>query len=279
MIQTPTEFRQHIKVDYPPNNDLIFEEWFYDKVNPTHERMLNAFKFVIEKDREYLPIFWTSYYVNHNYGNDRRRLKELQDYLDNLDKSKKYFTIVQYDDGILNDLSNLDIKVFGMGGGKYDYPLPLIGKPHPYSFTTSKDIFCNFMGALTHRIRKEILPVAKRAGYFCSTSPMPIQEYCFYLSKSVFTLAPRGYGVTSFRLAEAIQYGSIPVYISDSPMIPHNKGFDYGVLIEPKDVPNIDRILKAITPEEIARKQAMLPDIYNELFTYEGCKNLILKHI
>jgi len=278
MIQVPEQFRPHIKVDYPPNNDLIFEEWFY-KDWGTIKHYLSSFEDPDDLQRQYLPIFWTSYYVNHNYGQDKRKIQELQDFINNLDKSKKYFTIVQYDDGILNDVSGLDIQIFGMGGGKYDYPLPLTAKPHPYSFTTTKDVFCNFMGALNHPIRKELLNVAKKAGYFTSTSHMPIQEFCFYLSKSVFTLCPRGYGVTSFRLMEAIQYGSIPVYISDKPMIPHYKGFDYGVLIEPHDVKNVDKILRALSPDQIKYKQALLPLVYEEYFTYEACKNLILKHI
>lgn len=266
MINVPERFRPHINVIYPPSNDLIFEEWFYQQEIP-------------ETEREYLPIFWTSYYVNNNYGNDKKALQDLQNYIDNLDKSKKYYTIVQYDDGILNDLSKIDCKVFGMGGGHYDYPLPLISKPHPYSFTFERDVFCNFMGALTHEYRRQIVTWCKRWGYMVSTSPMDIKMYCANLSRSVFTLAPRGYGVTSFRLAEAIQFGSIPVFISDRPMIPHNLGFDYGVLIKPDDIPQINNILRAIPQEEIRRKQAMLPEVYKELFTYEGCKNLILKHL
>lgn len=266
MIQVPEQFRPHIRVDYPPNNDLIFEEWFYQNF------------FVYNLDIEYLPIFWTSYYVNHNYGNDKFKLQELHNFINSLDKSKKYFTIVQYDDGILNDLSGLDIKVFGMGGGHYDYPLPLIAKPHPYSFTSHRDIFCNFMGGLTHQIRKDLLGVAKRAGYLVSTSSMPIGQYCLNLSRSIFTLAPRGYGVTSFRLMEAVQYGSIPVYISDSKMIPHNLPFDYGVIIEPHDIPNIDKILRSFTQEQIAEKQDKLKDAY-EIFTYEYCKEAILRNI
>lgn len=268
MIEVPQEFRPHIRVDYPPNNDLIFEEWFYENYDQS-----------VEDDREYLPIFFTSYWVNNNYGNDKRAKQKLQDYVNNLDPSRSYYVVCQYDDSVLIDMSHLDVKIFGMGGQPYDYPLPLIGKPHPYSYTAQRDIFCNFMGALTHQIRKNLLPVAKKAGYLVSTSSIPISAYCLNLQRSVFTLCPRGYGLTSFRLAEALQFGSIPVYISDKFMIPHNREFDYGVLIEPKDIPNIDRILKGISKEEIERKQSMIPIIYDELFTYEGCKNQILKHI
>jgi len=172
----------------------------------------------------------------------------------------------------------LDLKVFGMGGGHYDYPLPLTAQPHPYSSTIEKDIFCNFLGALTHQIRKDILPVAKKAGYLCSTSAMPIESYCMNLARSIFTLAPRGYGPTSFRLKEAVEFASVPVYVSDHFMLPHNEVFDYGVLIEPEQVPHIDKILRAITPEEIAYKQQRLKEVW-EMFTYEGCKSRILKHI
>jgi hypothetical protein len=269
MIQVPEKFRPRIRVDYPPNNRMIFEEWFYK------DYIYNVSR---ETEREYLPIMWTGYYVNNNYGQDRHALRELQTFIDNLDKSKKYFTIVQYDDGILNDVSKIDLRVFGMGGGHYDYPLPLTAQPHPYSFTVERDIFCNFMGALTHPIRKELLPIAKKAGYLCSTANMPIESYCMNLARSVFTLAPRGYGLTSFRLKEAVEFGSIPVYISDRFMIPHNEPFDYGVGIIPERIKDIDKILKSFTPEEIAYKQKRLKEVW-EMFTYEGCKSRILKHL
>jgi len=269
MIQVPEEFRQHIKVVYPHNNFQILEEWYYK------DYLYNVTQ---ETEREYLPVFFTGYYVNNNYGNDRRAMQRLQDYIDSLDKSKSYYSLCQYDDGILNDVSGIDLKIFGMGGGHYDYPLPLTAQPHPYSFTVQRDIFCNFMGALTHPIRKELLPIAKKAGYLCSTSPLPIESYCLNLARSVFTLAPRGYGPTSFRLKEAVEFKSIPVYISDHFMLPHNEVFDYGVLIKPEQVLHIDKILRAITPEEIAYKQNRLKEVW-EMFTYEGCKKRILRQL
>jgi len=278
MINVPDEFRPHINVDYPPNNDFIFEEWFHyawSKLwvdQQINDEISNLF------GRQYLPVFWTSFYVNNRYGNDKRAIDRLQEFLNSLDTTLPYFTIVQYDDGILNDVSHLNLKVFGMGGGKYDYPLPLICKPHPYSFTNTRDIFCNFLGALTHEIRKKLLPVAKRAGYLCSTYHMPIEQYCMNLSRSIFTLCPRGYGLSSFRLFEAVQYGSIPVYISDKFMLPHNKQFDYGLLINQHEIDGIDKILKSISSEEIARMQTRLKEVW-PMFTYDGCKELIMKEL
>ena len=117
LIPTDESLRIKINVDYPPCNTTIFEEYFYNKFIENSEAT----------DRIYIPIFWTSLYVNRSYGHGD--LSDIQNLLDNLDRNKKYFTIVQYDDNILNDLKDLDILIFAMGGyGKYKercYPIPL----------------------------------------------------------------------------------------------------------------------------------------------------------
>lgn len=270
MIQIPEPFRPKIKVDYPPNNKTIFEEWFYGNWSDIIQDSY---------DRVYLPIFWTSYYVNNNYGKDQKAIYELQYFIDNLDRSKKYFTILQYDDGILNNLSGLDIKVFGSGGGRIDYPIPLLTMPHPYKFDSRRDVFCSFAGGMTHPIRNEIV---KRYSfrYFIHRKPLPIEDYCHLIARSKFHLCPRGYGKTSFRICESLQFGAIPVYISDDFIIPYGKDFsEYGVLIPSSEVRNIDRILKSIPQEEIERKQESGRKAYQELYSYEGCQKLILENI
>lgn len=280
MIDVPERFRPHIKVEYPDNNKQIFEEWFYNQIQSRYH---------CKGCREYLPIFWTSYYVNHNYGNDHRSMQALQEFINSLDKSKKYFTIVQYDDGILNDISALDIKVFGMGGGRIDYPLPLLCMPHPYEFDNHKDIFANFAGSLTHQIRRDIKNTIRRDiidnviktgyTYYCPDHRLRIDEFCCVLSRSIFTIAPRGYGETSFRIMEALQFGSIPVYVSDKHIVPHNIDFNsYGVLIHQRDTVNIDYILKSINSEEIKRKQEAIPEIFKSYYTYESNMKLIINN-
>lgn len=270
--EVPAEFRPHIKHSYPGDNKLIFEEWFAEQKIPTTERV-------------YLPIFWTSYYVNNKYGKDLNAIKKLQDYIDTIDKTKKYYTVCQYDDGILNDLSGLDIKVFAMSKG-YDYPLPLISKPHIFQFNSRRDIFANFIGRPTHPIRKNLFHLDKirllsgEERYFITDKIYTLIQYCEILSRSVFTLCPRGYGPTSFRIQEALQYGSIPVYISDEFVIPHNLMFEnYGVIVTEKGLPNIDKLLRSIPPEEIKRKQQALPGMFKNYFSYEGNLKIILENI
>lgn len=269
MTHPPEIFRERIKVEYPPNNKSIFEEWFFDNLTCD----------VKKASRIYLPIFFTSFYVNHAYGKDHEAINQLQSFIASLDKSKKYFTILQYDDGILNDISRLDIKVFGSGGGRIDFPIPLVTMPHPYTFDYRRDIFCSFSGGMTHPIRKEIVRRYSHQ-YTIPKKPLPIQDYCGLMARSKFALCPRGYGKTSFRICEALQYGAVPVYISDEFIIPGNRDFnECGVLIHSNEIRNIDRILKAITPEELEAKQEAGKVIYREMFSYEGCRTLILDNL
>lgn len=263
MVRVPEKFRPHHVNPYPPDNHMIFEEWFYKQFESSDGRI-------------YLPVFWTSYYVNHGHGKDKFAIDELQQFLWSLDRTKKYFTIVQYDDGILNDISHLDIKVFAMCGNRIDYPLPLLCPPHEFSFSNKRDLFANFIGAETHQIRSIMLKTLMGLpSYYLSTGIHPLHDYCNVLSRSVFTLAPRGYGITSFRIAEAVQYGSIPVYISDQFVIPHDIPFNrYGVIIHASQIGSIHEILSAIPQNVIEEKQESLKHA-SFLFSYEYNKNVI----
>lgn len=265
MVDVPAKFRPHIKHAYPSDNDLIFEEWFYHNFSGLH-------------DRTYLPVFWTSYYVNHNYGKDKVAIRDLQTFLNSLDKSKKYFTIVQYDDGLLNEVRHLDIKVFGMSGHPIDYPLPLLCKPHRFEYHLKRDVLANFIGRVTHNIRAKMLSVIPKSNeFYISEHKHSLQDYCRIMARSMFTLCPRGYGQTSFRILEAMQYGSIPVYISDEFIIPHEIPFyTYGVQVKESEIGNLVSILRTITPEEIQHKQKAIKELFEKYFTYEGCRRIIL---
>lgn len=260
-------FKQSINTVYPPNNFQIFEEWFSDHFVET------------AKDRVYLDIWWTSFYVNHNYGKDLNANRELQNYIDSLDKTKKHFTVLQYDDGILNDISGLDIKVFGSGGGRIDFPIPLITMPHPYTFDVRRDTFASFAGSMTHSIRRQMMAFYRHR-YKLNKTNIGIRDYCEQMARSVFALCPRGYGESSFRICEALQYGAIPIYISDKFIIPGNIDFnEYGVLVHSSELRQLDKILKGFSADEIRSKQEAGRDIYKRVYTFEGCKKLILDNL
>src|SRR5690606_25553066 len=122
-------------------------------------------------------------------------------FLNGLDVSKKYWTCVQYDDSILNDVSHLNLLQFNMSK-KIGVEIPLLCQPHPFKFTGGKKWFANFIGSRTHPIRGNADSLRIKDGYYISFEPHNIEKYCLMLHESMFTLCFRGYGANSFRIAE-----------------------------------------------------------------------------
>jgi hypothetical protein len=270
MVNVPDRFRPHIRLTYPPSNTLIFEEWFYTRYQKEDNK----------SDRVYLPIFPTSYQVNNKYGKDKTALQSMERYLRALDRNHKYFTICQFDDGLLFNVNHTDLKVFGMGGGRMDVPLPLVCMPHPYEFEVPKTVFASFFGALTHPIRTEMFKSLDGSDYVLSSNKVHITHYCEVMAQSTFALCPRGYGVSSFRICEALQYGAIPVYISDEFILPFDEYFDeYGVTIHRNNVSKIDSILKSIPLCEVYKKREAGKIAYKNTYSYEGLYNRIMKSL
>lgn len=258
----PVQWKPVQNFRYPVDNSHAFERWYLDTFLSSDTR-----------ERIYLPIQWTAVYCNNRFGEDKQIISRLQAYLNKLDTTKSYYTIVQYDHGILNDLSHMDIKVFSMGGGRVDYPLPLLCMPHAPARGVKQDLTASFIGHETHPCRKSVFALDGKDGYFISRKQVKMSEYTWYMARSRFSLAPRGVGVTSFRIGESVLAGSIPVYISDVHCIPYSLPFDYGILLKLGD-----DIEEALQEADIRAMQERLREV-RELFTYVGCKNMILKEL
>lgn len=268
-LYTPIEFRVKQQHSYPEDNKHEFERWFHDNTAPDEIT-----------GKVYLPIFWTAYWTNNGYGAKEKSRNNLQRFIDSLPRDKKYFTICQYDDGPMVDFKDLDITVFGMSGGRIDYPIPLLCQPHGYKFNCERDIFASFVGGDTHPIRRELVKqLTGKQHYQVSLKKMPLKEYCNILARSTYVLCPRGYGKSSFRIQEAIHYGAIPVYISDSFVVPYNIPFtDYGMCYHPENSVGITIFLEKLHTEFYYEKLEGLKNI-SHLYTYEGCKQRILQEV
>ena len=273
MIETP--FMIKTNHEYPPNNKIIFEEYFYNWFIENKPQI----------NKTYLPIFWTNYYISRDYA--QQDISEINTFLDTLDKSKEYFTIIQWDDGIVNPFEYKNIYVFGQGGGGAkkgyigDYPIPLICQPNPSIKIQNKDIFASFVGGIHGRssCREDLYNNLKNNNKYLFQESIGYDAFSNIMSRSVFSLCPRGYGATSFRICEALQHNSIPVYISDKPWIPFNDMIDfndYGVFIHSKDIDKIDEILKNTPQQEILKKNIFGKHAYNNYYTYQGCAEKII---
>lgn len=257
MIEIPIEFRPTINTVYPPNNFTEYERWFGERYNEN-------------LSREYLGIYWCAYQVNHSYGQDKDAMYRLQEFIDSLPRSKRYFTISQYDDSVGVDFKDLDVLQFNMSKNT-GITMPLMCEPHPYDFQFTKKYLANFIGSKTHPIRDNALSLINNPDYYISFENHSIEDYCRIISQSIFTLAFRGYGANSFRVAESLQYGSIAVVITDDLVNPFYLDFnEFGVVIKLEDSDKIDEILNSIPQSEIIKKQSRIPEIYSKYYTYEG---------
>jgi len=288
ILDIPIEFQPVYLSNYPGyTSGKNMEEIFFEMFKSSHHS--------IKTDYIYIPVFWTSYYVTHNYANN---INPLYEWLNKLDKDKKYFTIVQYASGIFvnKDKFDIDIIVFSAGGGginvkgktsekqllyhgltrhifygnKGDYDIPLMCNPLFPSIKTNKDIFCSFMGRFdTHYCRINMFNILNTNKKYQMFNSVNFEKYKEILNRSIFTLAPRGYGYTSFRIYEAIQANSIPVYIwHDKMVLPFSDILDwddFSVVIHSKDISKLPEILDRI---DIVEKQRNLQKVKKH-FTFE----------
>jgi hypothetical protein len=273
---------------YPSYHEgKYLEEYFYNYY------LINEEKFK-KTNYEYIPVFWTELYLGGNH-----LLNKLQDDLNSLDKSKKYFTVSQHDDAPFQVFPPNVIHFSAGGNQSNTIPIPLICSPILNIKESSKDIFCSFVGSITqnipntwgsvsHYIRMKMLEtLVDKEEYFLKPkhwSPEIKQDrqnlFIETTSRSKFTLCPRGYGASSFRLYEAMQLGSIPVYIYyNKPFTPFADKInwnDIAVLIDYKDIDNLDNILKSISEEKQEYMLSKIKEIYPKYFTLEGmCDNIL----
>lgn len=291
----PSIFQPNYTSSYPSySSGKNMEEVFYGFFLKEHEN--------IQTDMVYLPVFWTSYYVTNGYG---ERIEPLYDWLDKLDKNKKYFTIVQYASGIYikNSIPNLTVYSAGGGGLNFksssvkvesfynltrhifygntaDHTIPLICSPTFPCLNLERNIFCSFMGRFdTHKCRFGMNEVLKDDNRIVFYESVGYHAYKHILNTSIFTLAPRGYGYTSFRIYEAILAESIPIYIwEDKKVLPFEDILnwdEFSIVIHEDEIKNLPNLLQNCNIPEM---QIKLKEV-KHYFTFEGTFDYIRKKI
>lgn len=104
------------------------------------------------------------------------------------------------------------------------------------------------------------------------------------MSKTTFALCPRGVGSTSFRLAEAMEYGCIPVYISDTFSLPFDKKINWDnivIKVLPNEINGLYSVLKnkASQPQWLLQRQQNVKKIYDEYFKMDKTAEMILSYV
>ena len=96
-------------------------------------------------------------------------------------------------------------------------------------------------------------------------------DYKTLMLTSTFSVAPAGNGLHSFRLAEAIFFGSIPVIVDDEIVLPFCSALDwrrFSVRITSDQVPNLPSILRAIPHERVVAMQQRLAGVKRRYFLF-----------
>lgn len=248
-----------------------FEEYFM-------QFYLENLKSVVSQ-RLFLTISWTNCHLRCN----AKQKEMLQLFINSLDRRKKYFSVVQIARGLQHEKlgltipEDLDLLLFSAGGftiGKKvrNVAIPLL-KSTLQMRGYAKKHKASFVGSLsTSPIRDELY--RRYNGSFIFTSGSDWQQI---MEQSYFSLCPRGFGATSFRLYEAIQLHSIPIYVWESELLlPFEDEIEWGrigLIVHRSEIDQIPSRMAKIdlnsTLTEISRVQ--------KYFTMEYTSTYILK--
>jgi hypothetical protein len=273
---------------YPPyHTGPYLEEYF------VHYYFKNLEKFKNVK-HQYIPVIWTEMYLHA-----ASLVDELQENLNNLDQTNFYFTVSQHDDAPFQKLPPNTLNFSAGGNQPNTIPIPLICSPIPDIGDIQKDVFCSFVGSITapmqgwglvsHNLRMKMLEtLVDKPEYVLKpkswTNEVKKDRQDLFLDltkRSKFTLCPRGYGATSFRLYEAMQLKSVPVYIyHEKPHLPFVDRINWNdicVLINIDEIDQLDQKLKNITDEQYSNMLDNIEKAYLKYFTLEGMCNGILE--
>jgi len=278
IIEVPSHFQVPIPFQYPAHQkEKLIEEYVFEYIKNN--------QIDIDTDLVYLPIFWTGFHVSNNWGNNPQ---PLQEYCDTLPKDKTYFTIVQYDDGTKVNMPNLI--TFSCCGNNpnilKDFPIPVLCDRHFQKRNSDYKYLASFIGRIGGKVRPAMFSQLQgKDGFFIQESSNNTDLFIDYLKNSLFSLCPRGYGITSFRMYESMELGCIPIYIvcdEDEHWLPFKEHINWNklvILLKENEIHKIDSIIKNMPQQEIDERLNYINKCYEEFFTFEGCTKNILKTI
>lgn len=279
MIYSKEQFRPTPKYPvYPPyHKNEYLEDYFYSKF--TKELPL--------VNRDYIGISWTTLYCDNKRNG-------LQQFLNEIPTNGKYFTVSQHDDAPSEILPE-DTLCFSAGGniqGKNIIPIPLVCSSLPVQIPENieRKVLASFVGSATHPIRIKMAESCKSnkniaiymKGWTPSVSQNEFETFINLTANSKFCLCPRGYGLNSFRLYEAMQLGSVPVVITNNFYLPWKDELDwskFSVLVSEKQIPDLGDILAEYSEEQILFMQKEGKKLWKEYFSMDGLYKNILKRI
>ena len=231
--------------------------------------------------RLYLPIAWTDCLLK---GNLR---EEMQAFLIRLNRAFSYYTVVQADMGfehpglLLRVPEHLDLVLYSAGGDLQRtnshinvIPVPLL-KEELEPVGIQKNIAVSSQGSGTHPLRQKLGEMYSKDFLILS----PSTDWKTVLESSTFAISPRGFGATSFRMYEALQLGTIPVYIwEEQKWLPFEEIVDWNSFAIVVEASELSSLKEKIKSANVSAMQAQLLR-HKHMFTYNFTVQYIVHHV
>lgn len=264
---------------YPKHNkDFGVEQDFHEYITKQKDKLAGT---PDKADWHYLPVFWTRWHLNRDYG--KSGLIELQNEIDKsiIDDSRT-FTICQYDDGPIVNVGKT-VQFLASRKTENDKDIPLLSSPHkkPF-FKPSKKYLGSFTGRLsTHPIRQEIDQELKyRDEMYIEDGDKGSKFFVKKMLQSYIALCPRGYGGSSFRFFEAMQLGVVPFLIGDIDTRPFKKFIDWDeISFYSNNTSNIAEILTSLDKNELLSMGEKAKTVWEEKLTYQKWCQYVIKEL
>lgn len=270
---------RHQGFEYPQHNRDYGVEQDFLKFLLSNKSLLA--KSSEEADWHYLPVYWTRWHLNHNYGEEGG--DELQRYVDVAIKDdSRTFTVCQYDDGPLIDLGR-SLQFLSSRKTEKGIDIPLLCKHHVKPFIKpSKKYLASFVGNLnTHSLRGEMAAALNdRSDVIIQHGNIGTRSYVKLLLQSKLALAPRGYGGSSFRLYEAMQLGVAPLLLGDVDTRPFKRFLPWQqISIYVDNIEELNAALDNKTDEELKEMGIRAAEIFSNHLTFQRWCPYVLKEL
>jgi hypothetical protein len=234
-----------------------------------------------DADWHYLPVYWTRWHLNHDYG--KTGLAELQAEIGKaIIDDGKTFTICQYDDG---PLANIGRTVQFLASRRTDsgIDIPLLSAPHRRPlFMPRKLVNAAFIGRLdTHVIRQDMADVLRtRKDVFIHEGNKGSRFFVRETLKARIALAPRGYGGSSFRFFEAMELGVVPFLIGDIDTRPFKRFINWDELsLYTSKMSEINRLLDLYDVDHLEKMGQQCGKVFREHLTYQKWCHYVIEEL
>ena len=145
-----------------------------------------------------------------------------------------------------------------------------------------RDLLFSFVGSVTtHMTRRNLVNLfpenCKDSGVHWALEKgldSKIKDnYKNLLSRSVFSLCPRGTGISSVRIFESMASGAIPVIIANGYRPPLNNFINWkeiSIFVKENEINNIKNILKSKSPSETKEMKEKMKDVYDNFLSIDN---------